>query len=248
MSNTCYIFFANISLALLQSSCYNLRLLQIVLFIAHFRNAFGKPKRKKSQAKIVVPKLHETILYGIRRDVQLDLRLAPIFWQSPVLKWIIILPENNLKEMFGLFINAKYVTETLTDFTICENISRRNTDHSEVQDLKVLILRLWWERLMSIAWKKNWKRANFFVGQCDREWETQSLQLCQRYSGPEISVGKVRCCVWQSQMCRYFECGIRLCAQKRTRRELWVSLCTRKDYNIGEIYICGYYRRVDKNQ
>ena len=45
-----------------------------------------------------------------------------------------------LKQLLGLFIKRKYVTKTFTAFTCCENISGRNMDYREVQELKLLVL------------------------------------------------------------------------------------------------------------
>ena len=65
---------------------------------------------------------------------------VPIFPQSPEIKRSITLPRNTLKQLPGLFINAKYVTKTFTAFAICENINEGNTEHKEVQELKMLML------------------------------------------------------------------------------------------------------------
>ena len=87
----------------------------------------------------MVPKLRETILYVIRRDFHLDplhALLAPTFQQIPEMKSSITLPRNTLKQLLGLFIIAKYVTKSVTAFTICENIMERNMEHREFQELK----------------------------------------------------------------------------------------------------------------
>ena len=115
--------------------------------------------------KIVVQNLEETILCSTKRDVQLEHFIAgdvPTSRQRPELNSIIILPRSILKQLLGLFISAKDQTKIFTAFTICENLSGRNTEHRQLLELKMLMLRTYWETLMTKNWKKNWKRANTF--------------------------------------------------------------------------------------
>ena len=70
---------------------------------------FSLIRKKKLYVKILVPKLKETLLYGTRREVQLDPKhglLASIFRQKPELNSIITLPRNTKKQLLGLFIKC----------------------------------------------------------------------------------------------------------------------------------------------
>ena len=69
---------------------------------------------------------------------------------------------------------------------------------------------------------------NVLVDSERKQWETQCVHFCHRYSGPKKSVPKDRCCFRQSQLCNLAEVTIHFCAQKRKRRELQLLLCTRK--------------------
>ena len=55
---------------------------------------------------------HKKILFG-----PLHVLLAAAFRQSPELISIITLPRNTLRQLLGLFFNAKYVTNTLKALT-----------------------------------------------------------------------------------------------------------------------------------
>ena len=79
-------------------------------------------------------------LYDTSQEVLLEplhALFAPFFQQYPELKGNITLPRNTLNQLLGLFINANYVTKTFTAFTIWENISRRNMENREVEEIKM---------------------------------------------------------------------------------------------------------------
>ena len=61
------------------------------------------------------------------------------------------LPENTLQELLELFINARYVREILTDYNRCENIGGKNMEHTDVQELKLLMLHNQWDMLLTMA-------------------------------------------------------------------------------------------------
>ena len=93
--------FTIISVALLQSSCWNC--------YVHFRlfcllqKCLPLYEKKKFLVNFVEPKLQETVLYGRKRDVQLVPHIArsfPIFQRYPRLIWITMLPENTVFQDF----------------------------------------------------------------------------------------------------------------------------------------------------
>ena len=123
------------------------------------------------------------------------------FQQNPELKWLITLPKNTLLWLLGLFIEAKHVTKTnLIGWLALSNINRTwSTEFFRNW-------KCWCYITNGGCWKKQTgirttSVQTFISGQWDGERETKSLQLCYGYSRPKISVWKIRCYVWQSQMC-----------------------------------------------
>ena len=127
-------------------------------------------KTKKLLLITVVRKPQSLVLLFTRRVVLLVLSIGPNVPISPKgleLKWIITMPRNTLEQLLGLFMNVKYVT--FTAFTFCERKSWKNIAQREVKELKVLILHNQWEMLMTKGWKRNYRPAYNFAGQCDMD-------------------------------------------------------------------------------
>ena len=109
------------------------RLFQIILLL-HFKIMFSSNGNEKVNCENFGT---QTTRINLARH--LHVLPAPTFWQRPEPKWIIKVPRNTLKQLLGLFINAKHVAKTFTAFAIHDSTSRRNMEHREVQLLKMLM-------------------------------------------------------------------------------------------------------------
>ena len=112
---------------LLQSS----RLFQTILSNYYYWKAFVNPKKRKNlHVKIVVPKLQGTILYGTKRDVQLEHYIVPnvpISPQNPKMIWITILLRSTVSQNLISPSSVNLAVKSFQDFTLYVNIETLNT-------------------------------------------------------------------------------------------------------------------------
>ena len=96
--------------------------------------------KEKLHVKIVVPKLQETILYGIRRDVQLEHCIVPnvpISPQNHRMICITILLRSTVPQNLMSLSSVNFVIKSFQDFTLYVNIETLNTENKSDQEQEI---------------------------------------------------------------------------------------------------------------